>query len=133
MLQPEISLHNEIKRKLEEIGWKNGHEILNFLENDVVSNFYFERYFKKKILELNEFLKELGEDERRDALEQIRKELESADEKRILRFLRHGIWISIGVHKTLPRSMQFLLLHRAFSGHRRNWGRKRKPLRHFCI
>ncbi|MCQ4153549.1 MAG: hypothetical protein NOM71_04745 [Archaeoglobi archaeon] len=91
MLQPEISLHNEIKRKLEEIGWKNGHEILNFLKNDVVSNFYFERYFKKKILELNEFLKELDEDERRDALEQIRKELESADEERILRFLRHRI------------------------------------------
>jgi hypothetical protein len=48
MLQPEISLHNEIKRKLEEIGWKNGHEILNFLKNDVVSNFTLKDILRKR-------------------------------------------------------------------------------------
>ena len=117
MLQPEKLIHDEVKRRLEEIGWKNGHEILNFPENDIVPNFYFQKILEKKILEFNEFLKELDEDERRDALEQIIKELESADEEKILRFLKHGIWVSIGGEnrkvELFGKENEFFYLHEA--------------------
>lgn len=117
MLQPESSVHDEIRKRLEEIGWKNGHQILNFLENDIIPNFYFQRFFEKKILEFNEFLNELDEDERRDAIEQIRRALEEENEEKILNFLKHGIWVSVGEEsrkvELFGRENDFFYLHEA--------------------
>ncbi|MEM3505349.1 MAG: hypothetical protein QXP36_07240 [Conexivisphaerales archaeon] len=50
MLQTEAKVHEEIKKKLEELGWENGHEILKFKENDLIPEFYFSEILEKKVL-----------------------------------------------------------------------------------
>lgn len=53
-LQSEDKVHEEIKRKLEEIGWLNGNELYKIKENTLIENYYLPEIVEQKIKELNE-------------------------------------------------------------------------------
>ncbi len=59
-LQSEDSLHNEIKTKLEEIGWINGNELLKFKEHSLVEDFYFGKCLEKRLGKLTEYAPNFG-------------------------------------------------------------------------
>ncbi|MEM1672760.1 MAG: HsdR family type I site-specific deoxyribonuclease [Archaeoglobaceae archaeon] len=117
MLQTEAKVHEEIKKKIEELGWENGHEILKFKENDLIPEFYFSEILEKKVLEINDFLESLEEYEKREILDDLKTELENATEERFLTFLRHGVPLKIGDEiksvKLIGGDDLFFFLHEA--------------------
>lgn len=40
-LQSEDQVHEEIKQKLEEVGWLNGNELYNIKERSLIEDYYF--------------------------------------------------------------------------------------------
>ena len=95
-LQDELSLHKEIKEKLEETGWLNGNKLLKFKEHSLVEDFYFPKFLEKKIKEINEELfLNLTPSEEKEVLKTVHNELKNATEERILNYLKYGIPVVI--------------------------------------
>jgi len=91
-LQDELSLHKEIKAKLEEVGWLNGNKLLKFKEHSLVEDFYFPKLLEKKIKEINEELfLNLTPTEEKEVLKTVHDELRNTTEERILNYLKYGI------------------------------------------
>lgn len=131
MLIPEDAVHEEIKRKLEEIDWINGNEEFGIKEKATIDYILWD-VLKERIQEINKSLfLSLTEEQEEKAFEIIKSELEIADEVRMLEYLKHGITINVRgrndriilIDYERPENNVFFYLHEArFSGFPQNVG-----------
>jgi len=129
MLIPEDAVHEEIKRKLEEIDWINGNEEFGIKEKATI-DYILWNVLKERIQEINKSLfLSLTEEQEEKAFEIIKSELEIADEVRMLEYLKHGITINVRgrndriilIDYENPENNVFFYLHEArFSGFPQN-------------
>ena len=91
-LRPESKDVEELVKKLEEIGWVNGHNLLKFKPHNFVENYYFPKFLEKKIKEINsELFSNLTPSDEEEVLNYVHSELQNASEERILDYLKHGV------------------------------------------
>lgn len=94
-LQPEDIVHEEIKNKLIEIGWKDGNVELKIPEHSLIEHYYIPKVVEKKVKELNQdIFSDLTREEEKEVIETIFSELNSGEE-RILNYLKYGIKVTV--------------------------------------
>lgn len=120
-LQSEDVVHEEIKRNLIEIGWKDGNTELKIPEHALIESYYLPDVLEKKILEINEEeFSRVEEDEEREVFAKIFEEL-NAREERILDYLKYGVKVKVGkeikifrlIDHEKPKRNYFFFLHEA--------------------
>ncbi|NJE04107.1 type I restriction endonuclease subunit R [Thermococcus sp. MV11] len=131
-LIPESAVHREIKENLLRIGWEDGNEKFGIEEHKMVSkysglegslgSFLLWNVLEEKIRELNRgFFANLTEEEEEKVWEEIRGNLEKADEVEMLEYIKYGLPLtSLGRHDRVilidydnPANNVFFFLHEA--------------------
>ena len=120
-LQPEDIVHEEIRNRLIEIGWKDGDSELKIPEHTLIEHYYLPDVLEKKVVEINqEKFSKLEEKERKKVIAKIFDELNSRGE-RILDYLKYGVKIKVDkeiwtfhlIDHQKPERNYFFFLHEA--------------------
>jgi len=93
-LQSENIVHEEIKKKLIETGWKDGNAELNIHEHEMIE-YYLHDVLENQLLKINEAaFSNIKEDDKREVISKIYDGLNSSEVK-ILEYLKYGIKIPV--------------------------------------
>ncbi|RSN72888.1 MAG: type I restriction endonuclease subunit R [Thermoproteota archaeon] len=86
---------NDLKRRLEGLGWRNGEEY-GLAEYAFLPNLIYDKVFDETFEKINENnMKDLNDKEKKEVLNQVKGILRASGEKEILKYLKYGIEVTV--------------------------------------
>ncbi|HII59641.1 TPA: type I restriction endonuclease subunit R [Methanocaldococcus jannaschii] len=131
MIREEYLDVENIKEKLQEIGWEDGKKYINFKEYQLIPDYYLPNFFEEKFKEINKtLLSYLTPKEVKEVIDFIKNELKNADEIKILDYLKYGIEVVVKKsekrkfklidYKNIDKNTFFYLCEAEFKGNPKN-------------